>query len=83
MELVTLGIMKLIESTGKDVDKDKDGENVPKLKSVEVVLVRFNLVRNDYHHTTDYQSFVYFCSKQTIWTVNKYFNTFFNNNEHS
>ena len=23
------------------------------------------------------------CSKQTIWTVNKYFITFFNNDEHS
>ena len=29
--------MTLLESTKKDVDKDKDGENVPKLESVEVV----------------------------------------------
>ena len=30
--------MKLLGSTKKVVDKDKNGENVPKLESVEVVL---------------------------------------------
>ena len=44
--------MKLLGSTKTDVDKDKDGENVPKLESVEVVLVHFNLVKNDYQHTS-------------------------------
>ena len=44
--------MKLLGSTKKDVDKDKDGENVPKLESVEVVLVHCNLVKNDYQHTS-------------------------------
>ena len=44
--------MKFLRSTKKDVDKDKDGENVPKLKSVEVVLVHCNLVKNDYQHTS-------------------------------
>ena len=44
--------MKLLGSTKKDVDKDKDGENVPKLESVEVVLVYCNLVKNDYQHTS-------------------------------
>ena len=44
--------MKLFGSTKKDVDKDKDGENVPKLKSVAVVLVHCNLVKNDYQHTS-------------------------------
>ena len=34
----------------KDVDKDEDGENVPKLESVEVVLVNCNLVKNDCQH---------------------------------
>ena len=43
--------MKLSGSTKKDVDKDKDGENVSKLESVEVVLVHWNLVKNDYQHT--------------------------------
>ena len=44
--------MKLLESTKKDVHKDKDGEIVPKLESVEVVLVHCNLVKNDYQHTS-------------------------------
>ena len=43
--------MKLLGSTKKVVDKDKNGENVPKLESVEVVLVHCNLVKNDYQHT--------------------------------
>ena len=43
--------MKLLESTKKDVDKDKDRENVPKLESVEVALVQSNLVKSDYQHT--------------------------------
>ena len=37
-------IVKFLGSTKKDVDKDKDGENVPRLESVEVVLVHCNLV---------------------------------------
>ena len=31
--------MKLLGSTKNDVDQDKDGKDVPKLESVEVVLV--------------------------------------------
>ena len=51
--------MKLLGSTKKVVDKDKNGENVPKLESVEVVLVHCDLVKNDYHHTSkDLFSFV-------------------------
>ena len=40
--------MKLLGSTKKNVDKDKDGEKAPKLESVDVVLVV--LVKNDYQH---------------------------------
>ena len=40
--------MKLLESTKKDVDQDKDREDVPKLESVEVVLVYCNLVNSNY-----------------------------------
>ena len=42
--------MKLLGSTKTDVGKDKNGEIVPKLESVEVVLVHCNLVKNDYQH---------------------------------
>ena len=40
--------MKLLESRNKVVDKDKDGEDVPKPESAEVVLVHCNLVNNSY-----------------------------------
>ena len=52
LELLTPETMKLLGSTKKEVEKDKDGENVPKLESVEVVLVHCNLVKNDYQHTS-------------------------------
>ena len=52
LELLTPETMKLLGSTRKDVDSDKNSENVPKLKSVEVVLVHCNLVKNDYQHTS-------------------------------
>ena len=44
--------MKLLGGTKKDVDADKNSENVPKLESVEVVLVHCNLVKNDYQYTS-------------------------------
>ena len=44
--------MRLLGNTKKDVDADKNSENVPKLESVEVVLVHCNLVKNDYQHTS-------------------------------
>ena len=52
LELLTPETMRLLGSTKKDVAKDKDGEIVPKLESVEVVLVHCNLVKNDYQHTS-------------------------------
>ena len=50
LELLAPETMKLLRNTKKDVDKDKDEENVPKLEYVEVVLVHCNLVKNDYQH---------------------------------
>ena len=44
--------MRLLGSTKKGVDKDKDGENVPKLESAENALVHCNIVKNDYQHTS-------------------------------
>ena len=40
--------MKLLGSTVSKINKDKNGENVPNLEVVEVVLVHCNLVNNDY-----------------------------------
>ena len=50
LELLTPKTMILLGSTKKVVDKDQNGENIPKLESVEVVLVYCNLVKNDYQH---------------------------------
>ena len=44
--------MKLLGSTKKDVDQDKDREYVPKLESVKVALVHCNLVNNNYQQTS-------------------------------
>ena len=52
LELLTPETMKLLGSTKKDVDADKNSENVPKLESVELVLVHCNLVKNDYQYTS-------------------------------
>ena len=51
LELLTPKTMKLLGSTKKDADKDKNGENVSKLEPAEVVLVYCNLVKNNYQHT--------------------------------
>ena len=44
--------IKLLGSTKKDDDKDKNGEDLPKLESVEVVLVHCNLVNNSYRQAS-------------------------------
>ena len=40
--------MKLLESTGNKVTKDKNGEHVPHLEITEVVLVHCSIVNNNY-----------------------------------
>ena len=40
--------MKLLGITKKSLDKTKNGENVPSLEVVEIVLVQYNLVDNQY-----------------------------------
>ena len=52
LELLTPETMKMLGSTKKDVDKDKNGEILPKVESLEVLLVHCNLVKNDYQHTS-------------------------------
>ena len=52
LELLSEETMKLLGSSEKDVDQDKDGEDVPKLESVEAVLVHCNLVNNNYQQAS-------------------------------
>ena len=40
--------MKLLGNTKNKITKDKNGENVPHLGIIEVVLVHCNIVNNDY-----------------------------------
>ena len=44
--------MELLGSTKKVVDKNKNRESMPKLESVELVLVHCNLVKSDYQHAS-------------------------------
>ena len=48
LELLSKETMKLFGSTNDTIDLDKNGENVPRLENVEVVLVHCNLVNNAY-----------------------------------
>ena len=52
MSFLTLETMKLLGSTVSKINKDKNGENVPHLEVVEIVLVHCNLVNNDYQQNS-------------------------------
>ena len=48
LELLTPETMKLLGSTESKITKYKNCENVPHLEIVELILVHYNLVNNDY-----------------------------------
>ena len=48
LELLTLETMKLFGSGESKITKDKNGENVPHLEVVKLVLIHCNLVNNGY-----------------------------------
>ena len=48
LELLTPETVKLLGSAESKITKDKNGENVPHLEVVELVLVHCNLVNHDY-----------------------------------
>ena len=52
LELLSPETMKLLGSIKKDVDQDKDVEDVSKLESVEVVLIHCNLVNSNYQQAS-------------------------------
>ena len=52
LELLSKETMKLLGSTKDIIDSDKNGENVPTLENVEVVLVYCNLVNNSYQQAS-------------------------------
>ena len=54
LELLSKETMKLIGSTSNSIDKEKNSELVPKLESVDLVLVHCNLVNNSYQQALKY-----------------------------
>ena len=48
LEPLTPETMKLLGSAESKITKNKNGENVPHLEVVELILVHCNLVNNDY-----------------------------------
>ena len=52
LELLTEETMQLLGSSKKVIDQNKDGEIVPRLETVEVVLVHCNLVNNSYQQAS-------------------------------
>ena len=52
LELLSPETTKLLGKPKKHTDEDKNGKDVPKLESVEVVLVHCNLVNNSYQQAS-------------------------------
>ena len=52
LELLTEETMQLLGSSKNVIDKNKNGELVPRLETVEVVLVHCNLVNNNYQQAS-------------------------------
>ena len=52
LELLSKETMKLLGSSKDIIDSDKNGENVPRLENVEVVLVHCNLVNDSYQQAS-------------------------------
>ena len=52
LELLIKETIQLLKSSRKVIDKSKNGELVPRLETVEVVLVHCNLVNNNYQQAS-------------------------------
>ena len=59
LELLSKETMKLLGSSEKVISKDKNGENVPELKILDVILMHCNVVNNNYQQVSKFSfSFV-------------------------
>ena len=52
LEILTPETMKFLGSAESKITKDRNGENVPHLEIVELVLIHCNLVNNNYHQNS-------------------------------
>ena len=48
LKLLMPGTMKLLASTKSKITEDKDGENLPHLELIELVLVHCNIIKDNY-----------------------------------
>ena len=53
LEILSKETMQLLGSSKKDIAQNKDGEIVPRLETVKVVLVHCNLVNNNYQQASE------------------------------
>ena len=77
LELHSEETMKLLGSSKRDIDKNKDGEIVPRLETVEVISVHCILVNDNYPQASKV-SFT-FVPIKTIWSINYYYTSFTSN----
>ena len=59
--------MKLLGSTESKITKDKNGENVPHLEVVELILAHCNLANNDYQQDS---RILFFFTKKSCFFEN-------------
>ena len=52
LELLSPETTKLLGSAKKDLDQNKDREDVPKLESIQIVLAHCNLVNSNYQQAS-------------------------------
>ena len=63
LELLIEETVQLLGSSKEVIDKNKNGERVPKLETVEIVLIHCNLVNNNYQQASKVL-FIFVPSKQ-------------------
>ena len=63
LKLLSKETMRLLVSTEKVITKDKNGENVPKLEIVDVILMHCNVANNNYQQASQVL-FIFVSNKQ-------------------
>ena len=63
--------MKLLGSTEKKINKNKNGENITQVENTEVVLVHCNIVNSNYQH--DSRDLYTSVPNKILWPIVRYF----------
>ena len=73
LELLSKETMRLLGSTSNSIDKDKNSELVPKLETVDLVLIHCNVVNNSYQQASKVLfTFVNNKKYKKVWSINYY-----------